>query len=166
MDEVFVEQIIKRRINASSLLLRIVSVLIVLLSLLMIGRLFMLGITISILLIYGTYLIWSYTSVEYEYSFLNGELSIDKILGQRKRKFVKSFEIKNAEVIAPIFSDEIKGRAGNMKTIDLSSGYKSDKVYAMIINDGNRTTQVLLEPDENVLNAMHHVRPNIVKIYN
>lgn len=166
MEEVFVEQIIKRRINASSLLLRIISVLIVLLSLLMIGRLFMLGITISILLIYGTYLVWSYTSVEYEYSFVNGELSIDKILGQRKRKFVKNFEIKNAEVIAPVFSDEIKGRAGNIKTIDFSSGYKSDKVYAMIINDGNGTTQVLLEPDEDVLKAMHHVRPNIVKIYN
>ena len=88
MDEVFVEQIVKKKISISGILMRAIAIIFVLagiFSMLIIGAL---GLTITALLIYVTYIIWGYTSVEYEYSFLNGELSIDKIMGQRKRKTI------------------------------------------------------------------------------
>ena len=88
MEEVFVEQIIKRKTSISTILLRVLSVFVVLLVFLCTLNLLMLGITITILLAYVAYLVWSYTSIEYEYSFLNGELTVDKIMGQRKRKNV------------------------------------------------------------------------------
>ena len=86
MDEVFVEQIVKRRISISGILLRMLFIFLTLAGLMSMMILGMLGFTIAILLGYATYLVWAYTSVEYEYSFLNGELSVDKIIGQRKRK--------------------------------------------------------------------------------
>lgn len=163
MEEVFVEQIIKRKISGSGLLLRFLSILIVLLSLLLVFFLGMLGITITVLLCYLTYLCWTYTSIEYEYSFLNGELTIDKIMGQRKRKTVDTFDIKQAEIVAPSSSDEVMRVVRNIKTIDYSSGYRSNNLYSIIINAGAGAVQVMIEPDEKVIEAMYHVRPNIVK---
>ncbi|MFQ9515150.1 MAG: DUF6106 family protein [Eubacterium sp.] len=163
MEEVFVERIIKRRTSGTGILLRLLSVLIVLISMFAIFFLGMLGITITVLLGYLAYLCWSYTSIEYEYSFLNGELTIDKIMGQRKRKTVDTYDVKKAEVVAPSSSDEIIRRIGNIKKIDYSSGYKSNSLYSIIVNNGAGTVQVIFEPDEKMLDAMYHVRPNIVK---
>lgn len=162
MDEVFVEQILKRRVNVSGFLLRILSVFVVLIGFMSILWLGMLGFTLTILLGYAAYLVWSYTSVEYEYSFLNGELSIDKIMGQRKRKSIADYDIKEAEVIAPVMSEQVIRASMNAVLKDYSSGSKNGDVYAMIINNANGKTKVLFEPNEKVIEAMHHMRPNIV----
>ena len=106
---------------------------------------------------------WAYTSVEYEYSFLNTELTIEKIMGQRKRKHVDEFDIKQAEIIAPAVSDEIKSRAGNIVTLDYSTGYGSSDLYSMITNTDKGAVQVLFNADEKLIEAMRHMRPSIVK---
>lgn len=162
MDEVFVEQILKRRITISGVLLRILSIFIVLIGIMSIMWLQMLGFTLTVLLAYGAYMIWSYTSLEYEYSFLNGELTIDKIMGQRKRKSMASYDIKEAEVIAPVMSEQIIRASMNAVVKDFSSGSRSGDVYAMIINNASGKAKVLFEPNEKVLEAMYHVRPAIV----
>lgn len=162
MDEVFVEQIIKRKINISGMLLRLLSIFIVLIGILSIMWLGILGFTITALLMYGAYMIWSYTSIEYEYSFLNGELTIDKIMGQRKRKTLKSYDIKEADVVAPLISDQVVRASENALLKDYSSGAKNGNLYAMIINNAEGKIKVLFEPNEKVLDAMYHVRPNIV----
>lgn len=163
MSEVFVEQIIKRRIRFSGIILRFISILAVIIAFFSVLVINVLGLTLAALLIYVAYLVWSYTSVEYEYSFLNGELSVDKIMGQRKRKKLAEYDIKNAEIVAPSYSEELIRAIGNAKMIDYSSGYKSDKFYSILINDQSGRLQVVFEPNEKVLDAMYHVRPNIVK---
>ena len=90
MDEIFVERIVKRKVDIKGMLLRVLAVILTVLSLCTILFLGMLGVTLTILFAYLTYLVWAYTSVEYEYSFLNTELTIEKIMGQRKRKHGKS----------------------------------------------------------------------------
>lgn len=164
MEEVFVELIVKRKTGLKEALLRALTVFVVLFAFLVTIQWGILGITITILLIYGAYLVWTYTSIEYEYSFLNGELTVDKIMGQRKRKTVDSYEIKEAELIAPTYSDEVIRRAGGVaKTLDYSSGYKTERLYSIIINNGKGATQVIFEPDDRIIDAMHHMRPSIVK---
>ena len=88
MDEIFVERIVKRKVDIKGMLLRVLAVVLTVLSLCTILFLGMLGVTLTILFAYLTYLVWAYTSVEYEYSFLNTELTIENIMGQRKRKQV------------------------------------------------------------------------------
>ena len=80
MDEIFVERIVKRKIDIKGMLLRVLAVVLTVLSLCTILFLGMLGVTLTILFAYLTYLVWAYTSVEYEYSFLNTELTIEKIM--------------------------------------------------------------------------------------
>lgn len=163
MDEVFVEQIVKRRISISGILLRMLFIFLTLAGLMSMMILGMLGFTIAILLGYATYLVWAYTSVEYEYSFLNGELSVDKIIGQRKRKSIANYDIKEAEIVAPFVSDAVVRASGNAIIKDYSTRTNNNDVYAMIINNSNGKFKVVFEPNEKVLEAMYHVRPAIVK---
>ena len=163
MDEVFVEQIVKRRISISGILLRMLFIFLTLAGLMSMMILGLLGFTMAILLGYATYLVWAYTSVEYEYSFLNGELSVDKIIGQRKRKSIASYDIKEAEIVAPFVSDAVVRASANAIIKDYSTRINNNDVYAMIINNSNGKFKVVFEPNEKVLEAMYHVRPAIVK---
>lgn len=163
MDEVFVEQIVKRRISISGILLRMLFIFLTFAGLMSMMILGMLGFTIAILLGYATYLVWAYTSVEYEYSFLNGEFSVDKIIGQRKRKSIANYDIKEAEIVAPLVSDAVVRASGNAIIKDYSTRTNNNDVYAMIINNSNGKLKVVFEPNEKVLEAMYHVRPAIVK---
>ena len=144
MDEIFIERIVKRKVDIKGMLLRVLAVVLTVLSLCTILFLGMLGLTLTILFAYLTYLVWAYTSVEYEYSFLNTELTIEKIMGQRKRKHVDEFDIKQAE-------------------IDYSTGYGSSDLYSMITNTDKGAVQVLFNADEKLIEAMRHMRPSIVK---
>jgi len=158
MDEIFIERIVKRKVDIKGMLLRVLAVVLTVLSLCTILFLGMLGLTLTILFAYLTYLVWAYTS-----SFLNTELTIEKIMGQRKRKHVDEFDIKQAEIIAPAVSDEIKSRAGNIVTLDYSTGYGSSDLYSMITNTDKGAVQVLFNADEKLIEAMRHMRPSIVK---
>lgn len=163
MNEVFVEQIIKRKTSLKGVCLRMLAVLLVLAGLISVLFLGVLGFTITALLVYVAYLIFNQTSIEYEYSLLNGEMTIDKIMGQNKRKHVTELDIKQAEIIAPAYSDDIISRINGIKTFDYSSGFRNDGRYSMILYDGKERIQVLFDPNENIIEAMYTMRPSIVK---
>ena len=163
MEEIFVERRVKRKVDIKGMLLRVLAVVLTVLSLCTILFLGMLGVTLTILFAYLTYLVWAYTSVEYEYSFLNTELTIEKIMGQRKRKHVADYEMKEAEVVAPLTSDQVVRASTGAIVKDYSSGFKSDRLYAMIVNNADGKVKVVFEPSEKVIDAMYHMRPNIVK---
>ncbi len=167
MGDVFVEQIIKKRLSLGGLAIRIGAVFIVLISgVILIPLLLMLGITITVLLIYLAYLAFVYTSAEWEYSFVNGELTIDKILGKRKRKPGETYDIRKASLIAPANSEEVAEKSKFLTKIHYIGTTNTDNHYVIIIDDVDGVKGALLitfEPDEKMLEAMYNVRPNIIK---
>ena len=84
MDEIFVEQIVKRKTGISVVLMRVFSIIVLIMAflLMLMFNLGILAFTIEILLIYGEYMLWCYTSIEYEYSLVNGEFSVDDLIAQ------------------------------------------------------------------------------------
>ena len=166
MGDVFVEQIIKKNLSLGGLAIRVGAIFLVLIGILTIPRLLMLGMTITVLLIYLAYLAFVYTSAEWEYSFVNGELTIDKILGKRKRKPGETYDIRKAEIIAPAYSEEILSRSEYLTKIDYTGSNNKDNHYSIIISDVDGVKGALMitfEPDERMLDAMYNVRPNIIK---
>ena len=166
MKDVFVEQIIKRNLSIGGLALRVLSIFILLVVILLIPWLGMLGITITALVAYVVYLAFVYTSVEYEYSLVNGELTVDRILGKRKRKPGEEYNIRNASILAKIDHPEIANQINRMTRINYCSGKNNDNIYAMILDDVGGVKgplMVTFEPNEDMLDAIYHIRPNIVK---
>lgn len=108
------------------------------------------------LLVLHTLFCNSKTDLEYEYLFVNGELDIDMIMSKSKRKRVKSLQLAEADLVAPLKSHRMDYYNGNqkMKTIDFSSGIEDHKRYAMIVRDSGETQKVILELDDELANTM------------
>ena len=115
-----------------------------------------------IVLVMVTYFVYLHTDVEYEYLYLDKELSVDKILAKTKRKRVATFEMERMEVLAPIKSyhlDNYRNRTG--KAVDYSIGREEqpDGRYVMYF-DGNQ--KVLLSPSEELVKAIRNAAPRKV----
>lgn len=164
MQDVFVEQIIKRKLSMGGLAIRIGAIFLVLFSILLLPVLKpILTITVTCLFIYLAYLAFVYTSVEWEYSFVNGELTIDRILGKRKRKPGETYDIRKAEMIGPVNSEEVIKKSEFLTKIDYTATNEKDNHYAIILDDVGGVKGALMitiEPEERLLEAMYNVRPN------
>ncbi|MCR4589884.1 MAG: DUF6106 family protein [Lachnospiraceae bacterium] len=104
-------------------------------------------------------------NVEYEYLFLQGELTIDCIYSKSVRKNAAEYSLDKMEFFAPEGSPEIENRSGNVKSVrDFSSGYKDRKRYIMIINTEQSREKVILEPDERIIDNMKMLYPSKVSL--
>ncbi len=106
-------------------------------------------------------------NVEWEYTYTSAELDIDKIFNRAKRKRIGTYEIKTAEIIAPVNSHRLDYYNNNkkMKLVDCSSLYpeRANKVYAMIIEGKkNELLKVLFEPTEEMIKDMRMRAPQAV----
>ena len=111
------------------------------------------------------YFIIPKTNLEYEYLFVNGEMDIDVIMSQSKRKRVFSFQVSDIDLMAPVNSHRMDYYNNNqkMKVYDFSSGYEDHKCFAAIMRHDNDTCRVLLEPDDTLAQGMRNYAPS--KIY-
>ena len=102
--------------------------------------------------------------LEYEYLYIDKEISIDKIMQKEKRKHVLSVDLSRMEVIAPVNSHELdQYKARGVKTYDFTSGNEDARVYSVVYESGkNGTTMVNIEPNEEMLRAIKNVFPRKV----
>ena len=102
--------------------------------------------------------------LEYEYLYIDKEISIDKIMAKEKRKHVKTLDLNSMEVIAPVNSHELdQYKARGLKTYDFTSGSEDAKVYSVVVANGSNGTEIVnIEPNEEMLRAIRNVFPRKV----
>lgn len=112
----------------------------------------------TILLIVLGYLVYyliSLRKIEYEYAFTNGELDIDKIIAQRKRKRVFSASCRDFEAFGKLDSEkytyEIKNIPQKIKAV---TSMDSKEVYFFTANYNGNKTLVYFEPDRRILDSL------------
>lgn len=152
--DIFLEKIVKRRKSAVDMLL---ASLIVTLSIVICFFVFaILGPGIAPLIIVGViYLAWwliSKRNIEYEYSITNGDIDVDCIYNQRKRKRVFSANCKEFDTVAKVKSVQYTREVQETKNVlDFSSNDpNSDKWFIFLRREG-KTTVVLFEPTAQML---------------
>lgn len=111
-----------------------------------------------------TYFIIPKTDLEFEYLFVNGEMDIDMVMAKSKRKRVKSINLSEADLMAPMKSHRLDYYNGNqkMKVLDYSSGNPEHNRYAIIARDGNEACKIIIEPDEALAKIMRNSAPSKV----
>lgn len=149
MNESYKELIVKREMGAKEIALRVVCVVPTVLFAL-------LGLSGFILALAGagvfgvlTYFVWLMTDLEYEYLYLDKELTIDKIMAKSRRKKVATLEVERMEIIAPENSHQLDSyRNRDYKKADYSAGkdLPEMKLYT-IYYDGSQKIQVNLTED-------------------
>lgn len=106
---------------------------------------------------YMTYLLVQGRYVEYEYTFTNGELDIDKIIAQKKRKELLTVEVRT-------FSDFGKYSFDMEETEDMTVVYATDNIisneyYADFEHKEYGRTRLIFVPDEKMLDNIKKFLP-------
>ena len=107
----------------------------------------------------GAYFVNLYTDLEYEYLYVDKELTIDKVLAKTKRKRIGVYHLDRMEIMAPIHSyhlDNYKNR--QVKVLDYSIGeeLKPDERYAIYYEGGQK---LIISPSEELVKVMKNVAP-------
>lgn len=110
----------------------------------------------------GAYFAYMNADVEYEYLYLDKEITIDKVMAKSRRKRVGVFTLERMEVLAPVKSyhlDNFKNR--NVKVLDYSVGVEEqpDLRYALYYEGG---VKLILSPSEEMVKVLKNVAPRKV----
>ena len=155
MNDAFYEQLVTRKTRPLDVLIRILIILFIA-AVAVVGTLFIgfLAFFIAVLLAMGAYyFIFPRLSVEYEYTLLNYDIDVAAIFSKEKRKNITSFDIRQAEIIAPKGSPRLHSYSPG-KIQDFSSGNANAKVYAIMIPLDQGVNCIYLEPDQKMLDHM------------
>ncbi|MCR5639827.1 MAG: hypothetical protein K6G04_00580 [Lachnospiraceae bacterium] len=111
------------------------------------------------------YFMYLQVNIEYEYSVTDGELDIDIIRWQRKRKHLLTIPMESVVVIAPGKSEPVSAYSGrNLKTYDCTAHDATHRYYTLVFKPQGSTTEekLLFEPDERVLDNLWRKAPSKV----
>lgn len=162
MSDVYVECLVKAKAKTMGKVLKFVLIA----ATVVLGLMGVMGVLVAILGAVasgvGAYLVHLNTDIEYEYLYLDKELSVDKVMAKTKRKRVGTYQLEKMEILAPIKSyrlDNYKNRS--VKEIDYSIGeeLKPDLRYVLYY-EGNQ--KLILSPSEELVKAMKSVAPRKV----
>ena len=102
--------------------------------------------------------------IEYEYLYIDKEISIDKIMSQEKRKHVYTIDLNRMQIRAPPASHELDSyRARGLKSYDFTSGEADAKKYTIVYEGASEGTVLVdIEPNGEMLRAIKDVFPRKV----
>lgn len=112
----------------------------------------------------GAYLVGMFTDLEFEYLYLDRELTIDKVMAKSRRKRIGTYTIDRIEILAPIKSyhlDNYKNRQAKVKDYSIGEELQPDRRYVMFYEGGEK---ILLSPSEDLIKAMRNKSPR--KVFN
>ena len=157
-DDIFVEEMVVRRKSAWNLLLS-AGIVVLALALVIAVWLFIpfIGSALMVIVLFAAYLGIKFQYVEYEYSFTNGDLDIDKIMAKRKRKRMVEINHQKIKVMAPYtteFEPETKGYSVS-EVVDASSSKNAAGRWFFIYEKRDGTYAfVVIQPSKRMREAM------------
>lgn len=161
MSDTYVECLVKAKPSGAA---RFLKGLLVFLTVFLAVAMFQFPITLIGALItgVGAYFVNLYTDLEYEYLYLDKELTVDKVMAKTKRKKVATYNIDRMEIFAPARSyrlDNYKNR--NVKEKDFSIGevLQPDLRYVMYYEGGER---IIFSPSPELIKVLKNVAPRKV----
>ncbi len=166
MNDTYVECLVAKKANPAAPLIKAVAIGItaafILFGLLTVKFLFLIpGIAAGI----ASYLLLPCLSLEYEYLLAAGEFSVDKIMSKENRKNVLNVTLDKLEIFAEEGAYQLDNYNNqNMTVKDFSSGEEGRKRYVMIIRDDKGLQKLILEPNDELKEAMRFASPSKVII--
>jgi hypothetical protein len=162
MNDLYTEHLVKCKPTVLNKALRVLSILVTVL--------IAVGILIYPILIYALLFAilvevncFKYFNWEYEYIFVDGQIDIDRIMGQNRRKRMNTFDLDETEIVAPADSHEMDSyRHKEMKEYNYTSNNPDAKVYVMVTKLKDNMVKVKFEPNEKMLEMMKLIAPRKV----
>lgn len=151
------EQLIKVKAPTISWLFRGVLIIACILAATTIPSTGVMGVIILIAFLVVTVLVFEYYNAEFEYSFYDDVLSVDRIMGKTTRRHMGSYAFSRAKLVADLDSEEaIRLQHTNVHSYDYVGRLSDRKVVVCYVYDDNTNEEVRLyiEPNEKILAAI------------
>lgn len=162
MSDTYVECLVKGK---SSFLMKILKVILIAITIAC-GLLGMMGfiafLLIAVVAGIAAYFVFLNADVEYEYLYLDKEITIDKVMAKSTRKRVGTYKVERIEIFAPIKSYHLGDFKNRMvKEFDYSGGEitEPDDRYVLYYEGGEK---IILSPSKELVNAVRNVAPRKV----
>lgn len=161
MSETYVECMVKKKASTLLTFLKILTTMLAV-AFILVGMVLWPALIIGGAMAVAAYFTYLNSDLEFEYLYLDKEITIDKVMAKSRRKRIGKYEIERMEILAPMRShrlDEYKNR--NVKTVDFSSGVEKQPElrYVMFYEGG---TKLILEPNGDMIKAIKNVAPRKV----
>lgn len=163
MNETYVEWLIKGKASMKAKLLKLLLIVLTVIvggwGLLTANIIFVI---IGVVCGVCAYIANMHVDIEYEYLYLDRELTVDKVMAQTKRKKMATYKIDKIEILAPIKSyrlDNYKNANVTVKDYSIGEELKPDLRYVMFYEGGEK---VILSPSEEMVKVIKNVAPRKV----
>ncbi|HEX9058769.1 MAG TPA: hypothetical protein VF941_01165 [Clostridia bacterium] len=153
--DVFIEKIVKRKkTTVDYVFMGSVIIAAIMLSFILLPILKRFTIVLLPIVIFVVYYLAKSRNIEFEYSVTNGELDIDRIIDQKKRKRVFSADCRNFDIIAKVGSQYYTEDVKKIKNVfNAASSFKSEDLYFIQLNYRGVKTVIYFEPNEKMIDA-------------
>ena len=166
----FAEQLVKHKPTGSD---RMKTCIILILGMLLTFLALIAGFVFSFLLLFvavaigvGTFFLYRNSKVEYEYTFTNGELDIDKIINQTKRKEMLTISVSKFTSFGK-YTNEIPEETSDMTIVFATDNIVENEYFADFQHESYGNTRLVFVPNEkmvsNIVKFLHPTLKNKVK---
>ncbi len=161
--DIFQEKIVRRKKTGMDNALVVGIILLALLLIMILSSIALLSTFIPIIVVgigYLAYMFIRNRNIEYEYIVTNGDLDIDMIIAQRKRKRIFSGSCKDFEVVAKLTSGQYDHNVQSIKKriSAISSMASPDVYFVTTVKDGEKVV-VLFEPHPKMIESFRKYIP-------
>lgn len=158
--DIFVEQIVKKEANGKTIALKALIGVAAAAVCVIAGFLMLMGFAIALFIIMGAiycaYWLMTNLDVEYEYIVTNGEIDVDKIIAQRKRKRLLTMKASNFERFGKLSDAPALAQGVTVINAEGTSPNASESYYADFPHPAHGNVRLVFTPEEKVIEA---VRP-------
>lgn len=180
--DIFLEEMVKRKKNKNDFLMIFLigwasvalSLAVIMLAIIVPSISPMIGYILSIISPVMVIFIWYFAyrfylkfNIEYEYSMINSNLDIDKIISKRDRKRVISIDVKDAQLIACVDDAEnnyiYKNLPQGAELLNCGSGTDERLTYFIYCYISGKRKIVLFQPTEKMVDALRKFNAKAVK---
>lgn len=161
MNNLTTEQIIKTKAPGLSIVFKAVMIIACILAVTTIPQTYALGVILLAILVIATVIVFKYYNAEYEYSLVDNDMTVDKIMSRSMRKRCGVYNIARAELIAPAGSqDALRMEHRKLRTADYTSNQESDNIVVVYTMDNsNEMVRIFIEPDDRMKAALKAAAP-------
>ena len=155
MYNVSTEQIIKVKAPKNAFIFKIIMIIACILAVTTIPQTHAFGLLLFVVLVVFTVFVFRYYNAEYEYSLVDGELTVDRIMARTRRKRCGVYDLSKAELVAKTGSQDHR----QLRTHDYTSNEGNEAVVIYTFNVNNEMERLLIEPSESMLEAVKETVP-------
>ncbi len=117
-----------------------------------------------VLVVWGAWWIITNQNKEFEYSITNGELDIDCIIAQRRRKRLCSLTCSKVESYGVYHPEKLVGRKFDHTVMAAPALNMEDNFYFIYRSKKYGTTLVVFHPDERMQKAFYNALPRLMQM--